>query len=308
MLEIFQQTLSSEIKFKGIGLHSGEQVNIKLLPAEVNQGIIFKRVDKKENNLIPALHKNIVSDKLSTTIANSSNISVSTIEPLMAALYITGIDNVLVEIDKAEVPILDGSSKNFVEEIKINKPIKQKIKRKFLKVLKKDNFFDNKKSLGVQPSNFNFKIKYKIDYDNKIIKNQSNEIDLNTEDLSDIYNSRTFCLFKDIEKIKSLGLAKGGSLDNAIVVDENKILNDGGLRNKNEFVNHKILDLIGDFYLTGFRIIGEVNCIHGGHALTNAFFTKFLKNKNNYAILDFNRIETVDFPKINTQNTLKATA
>ena len=151
--------------------------------------------------------------------------------------------------------------------------------RKFLKVVNKVELIDGNRKISIEPNNETLEVQFELDYDNKVIGNQKNIVNFNKDNVVDIRESRTFCLFKDIEKIKKAGLAKGGSLENALVVDDNKVLNEGGLRNEKEFVNHKILDLVGDFMLSGFRIMGKVNCHQGGHQLTNMFLRKLLNSK-----------------------------
>mgnify|MGYP001278050352 CR=1 FL=1 len=285
MQEEFQQTISQPIIFEGIGLHSGKLSKVKLLPGESNQGIIFKRSDLKENNLIEANYKNVTSARLCTTLENSFGAKVSTVEHLLAALYIVGVDNLIIEVDKEEVPIMDGSSKDFVEVLRKvgNKQLDKK--RRFLKILDKVELEDNGRKISIEPSELDFEVNFELNYSNKIIGNQKNTVKFLNDNLEDIYSSRTFCLFKDIEKIKKSGLAKGGSLDNAIVVDEEKIINEDGLRNEKEFVNHKILDLAGDFLLSGYRIYGKVNCSGGGHQLSNIFLKKLFNLKNSFTVI-----------------------
>ena len=292
MQNLYQKTISKTVEFEGIGLHSGLNAKVKLLPAEENTGIIFKRTDLKDNNIIKADYKNVTSAKLCTTLTNSSNVSVSTIEHLMAAFYMTGVDNILVEIDQIEMPIMDGSSKDFVNLIKKSGIKTLEAKRKFLKIMKKVELKDNKKLISIEPSTEEgLSVDFELNYNNTLIGNQKNKISFNNQNLEEIYTSRTFCLYEDIEKIKNIGLAKGGSLDNAIVVKNEKILNKSGLRNKKEFVNHKILDLVGDFLLSGYRIIGNVKCVQGGHNLSNIFLQEIFKDPSNYEELDVSNIE-----------------
>ena len=279
MLNIYQKTLSKPINFKGQGLHSGRNCEIKILPAEANQGITFKRIDLDKNNIIKANYKNVSSAKLCTTLENKFGVKVSTVEHLLAAFYISGIDNVMVEIDNEEVPIMDGSAVDFINEIRKQNLKELSKKRKYLRVLKKVDLEDGDKKISIEKGNSSLEVQFNLNYKNKIINKQKNKIDFQNDDLEDVINSRTFCLYEDIEKIKKLGLAKGGSLENALVVDKDKILNKDGLRNENEFVNHKILDLAGDFLLSGFRILGNVKCHHGGHELTNKFLRKLLNIK-----------------------------
>ena len=282
MLKIYQQTLSKPIIFKGQGLHTGRSCVIKILPAEADQGIIFKRTDLDKNNIINASYKNVSSAKLCTTLENKFGVKVSTVEHLLAAFYISGVDNVIVEIDNEEVPIMDGSAVVFVNEIQKQNLNELSKKRKYLRVLKKVDLEDGEKKISIEKGNSSLEVQFNLNYKNKIINKQTNKIDFQNDDLEDVIKSRTFCLYEDIEKIKKLGLAKGGSLENALVVDKDKILNKDGLRNENEFVNHKILDLAGDFLLSGYRILGNVKCHHGGHELTNKFLRKLLNTKTAY--------------------------
>ena len=249
---------------------------VDILPAEANKGIVFKRVDLIKNNLIKANYKNVSSAKLCTTLENRYGIKVSTVEHLLAAFYIAGIDNALVEINNEEVPIMDGSSKDFLNILENDALIVQSEKRKYLKILNKVELIDGKRKISIEPNNSSLNVNFQLCYDNKIIGNQKNIVDFQKDKLNEVSSSRTFCLYEDIEKIKKNGLAKGGSLENAVVVDNNKILNEGGLRNEKEFVNHKILDLAGDFLLSEHRILGNVECHQGGHELTNLFLKKFL--------------------------------
>ena len=219
-----------------------------------------------------------------TTLENEHGTKVSTVEHLLAAIYIAGIDNVIVEIDNEEVPIMDGSAKDFLEALGKHEPIVQKRKRNYLKVLKKIELLDGERKISIEPSD-TFEVDFQLNYKNKIIGKQRNIVNIKNDNLEQIYCSRTFCLYQDIEKIKKIGLAKGGSLDNALVVDNDKVLNKGGLRNEKEFVNHKILDLLGDFVLSGHRILGKVNCYQGGHELSNMFLRKLMKNSKKDSLL-----------------------
>jgi len=293
-----QKTLKKEASFSGIGLHSGANISVTLTPANSNSGIIFKRTDLEKNNEVIANFKNVSSAKLCTKIKNDFGTSVSTIEHLMAALYICGIDNLVVNLNGPEVPIMDGSAKDFIEIIK-NCGLKNlEGKRKFVKIKKKIELKEDEKLINIVPTNNNFKVKFTLNYKkNPLIQIQTNSTNFEEKNLEDIYTARTFCLYEDIEKIKSIGLAKGGSLDNAIVVQGDKILNEGGLRSEKEFVNHKILDLAGDFMLSGARVIGSVECTHGGHALTNEFLKKIFSDKSNYDIVE-NESSSINVRKI----------
>ena len=308
MQNTFQQTINNPVTFEGIGLHSGKSCKLKLIPCEPDQGIIFKRTDLLNNNIVKAKFQNVSSAKLCTTLENKHGVKVSTVEHLLAAFYITGVDNVIVEIDSPEVPIMDGSSRDFMNIIN-NSGIKtQNVKRKYLKILDKVELEDNGRLISIAPHDSDFEVEFQLNYKNKIIGNQKNTVNFSKEDLEDVYSSRTFCLFEDIEKIKKIGLAKGGSLDNAIVVDEEKVINENGLRNEKEFVNHKILDLAGDFLLSGYRIIGKVECYQGGHQLSNIFLNKLLELKSCYTEITFNNIEVEKKPKSNQNIRLAAIA
>jgi UDP-3-O-[3-hydroxymyristoyl] N-acetylglucosamine deacetylase len=286
MLSVFQKTILKKVEFKGVGLHSGLVTEIKIIPADENYGIVFKRTDLNANNIINANFKNVCSTTLCTTLQNKFNSTVSTVEHLLAALYITGIDNALIEINNSEVPIMDGSSKEFVETINKVGVKKSNSKRKYLKIKKKFTFDENEKKISIEPNANSLKVDFELVYANSVIGTQSNQVNFNDPNLSNVYNSRTFCLFEDIEKIKKNGLAKGGSLENAVVVKNNEILNSEGLRNNKEFVNHKILDLAGDFLLSGHRILGSVKCTQGGHGLSNLFLRAIFKDSSNFAIIE----------------------
>ena len=280
-----QKTIKKEIALKGIGLHSGKLANLKIKPASPNTGIIFVRSDLKNNNVIIPHVNNVCSAVLCTTISNEFGIKVSTLEHLMGALFGLGVDNALIEIDKEEVPILDGSAKVFVNEIlKVGLDVSD-VPIKVIRINKKVEYSDGAKSISIEPSKINLEIDFEIKYNNKLIGNQKNIIRVYEDDLTDTFNSRTFCLFEDIEKLRELGLAKGGSLDNAIVVKDDIILNNEGLRNNKEFVNHKILDCMGDIYLAGHKIIGKIICSQGGHKLTNDLMRKVFADKNNFSIV-----------------------
>ena len=281
-----QKTINTNLTFKGVGLHSGLPVTMIVKPAEPNFGIIFKRIDIKEDNIIIPNIFNVSSAVFCTTISNETGVSVSTVEHLMGALYGLGIDNALIEIDNQEVPILDGSAKLFVEAISqagiknSNAPIK------IIKIEKKIEFIDGNKKILIEPSKISLDIDFELKYENKKIGTQRNLVKVFESDLTDIYNSRTFCLFEDIEKLKKMGLAKGGNLDNAIVVKNKEILNENGLRNEKEFVNHKILDCMGDLYLAGYKIIGKIICSQGGHKLTNQLLRKVFQNDENFSLIE----------------------
>ena len=255
-------------------------------PASPDFGIVFKRIDLKKNNLVYPNFANVTNTSLNTTVENEFGVKVSTIEHLMGALFCLGIDNAMIEIDNEEVPILDGSAKDFIEKISFvgieisSSPIK------IIKINKEISFSDGERFISIKPSTLSLDIDFQLKYNNQIIGNQRNKFKIYEDDLSDVYNSRTYCLFEDIDKIKKIGLGKGGSLNNAIVVKNNEILNPEGLRNTKEFVNHKILDCLGDLYTSGYRIVASINCSQGGHYLTNQLLRKVFEEKDNFSILE----------------------
>ncbi|MDA7637386.1 UDP-3-O-acyl-N-acetylglucosamine deacetylase [Candidatus Pelagibacter sp.] len=286
MSYLTQKTIKTNVSFSGVALHSGLDVNMCIKSAEPNFGIVFKRVDFKENNLVYPNFMNVTNTSLNTTIENEFGVKVSTIEHLMGALFGLGIDNALIEIDNEEVPILDGSAKKFIEKIISSGLTVSESPIKIIKINKEIKFTDGERFISIEPSTLSLEIDFELKYKNPIIGNQKNKVKVFEDDLTDIYNSRTYCLFEDIEFIKKNGLAKGGSLQNAIVVKDDEILNPEGLRNDKEFVNHKILDCIGDLYTSGYRMIAKIKCSQGGHYLTNQLLRKVFKNKDNFSILE----------------------
>ena len=281
-----QKTIKNQVKFQGVGLHSGKNVLMTLFPAPPNTGIIFKRSDVKNKNLIYPSVFNVSSALYCTKLTNEHGISVSTVEHLMAALCGLGIDNLLIEINSEELPVMDGSAKNFVDAInnvgfKISdQPIR------IIKINNKISYKDGEKFITFEPNKISLEIDFEIKYKQNSILNQRNSKNIYMDDLSDMYHSRTFCLFEDVEKLKQMGLAQGGSLDNAIVLKGNEILNSEKLRNAQEFVNHKILDCLGDIYLAGYRMVGKITSSQGGHNVTNQGLRKLLKNNDNYSIIE----------------------
>lgn len=281
-----QKTVRSPVNFSGIGLHSGKVSNVSLKPSEPNSGIIFKRTDLKINNIVLPNFSNVNNTVLNTTISNEYGVKVSTIEHLMGALFGLGVDNALIEIDSEEVPILDGSAKKFIEKILLSGLVKSEAPIKIIKINKKVVYKDNEKFISIEPSKLSLEIDFELKYKNPIIGTQKNKVNIYEDDLNDIFNSRTFCLYEDVEKIRENGLAKGGSLDNAVVVKDDKVLNEGGLRNSLEFVNHKILDCVGDLYTSGYRMVASIKCSQGGHFMTNQLLKKVFDNKDNFSIIE----------------------
>ena len=283
-----QKTLDKSLEIKGIGLHTGKKVTLRILPAEPNTGIQFKRTDLQGDNVVIPSVFNVSSANLCTTISNDAGVKISTIEHLMAALFTLGVDNSMIEVDNLEVPILDGSSKIFINEIKKAGLKDQNVPIKIILIRKKITYTEDEKFISIEPSKTNLFIDFEIKYKTNIIGEQRNLIDVYNSDLTEVMESRTFCLYEDVEKLKKMGLALGGSLDNAIVVKDDAVLNENGLRNKKEFVNHKILDCIGDLYLSGYRVIGKIECSQGGHRITNNLLRKVYSNKENFSIHEIN--------------------
>ena len=281
-----QKTIARKISISGIGIHTGYKADVEILPSSPNSGIIFKRIDVKKNNIVIPNFANVSDVTLCTTISNQFGIKVSTVEHLMAAFYGLGIDNAIVELNSQEVPILDGSAKEFVKLIKEAGIKVSDVPVKLIKINKKIEVYEGDKFVSIDKSNVAFEIDFEIKYENELIKKQRNKVNIYEDNLDDIYNSRTFCLFEDIQKINKLGLGRGGSLENAIVVKNNKLLNQNGLRNDLEFVNHKILDCMGDLYLTGYRMVGSLVCSQGGHSLTNKLLRKIFSDNKNYSLLE----------------------
>ncbi len=277
-----QQTISEPIHISGIGLHKGINVSMNLIPANADFGIKFFRTDIGENNDVEALWSNVTNTTLSTTISNKNGVSVSTIEHLMSALSGLHIDNVKIEINGPEVPIMDGSSKEFVNLIE-SIPVKNlNKKRKIIKIKKNIRVTKNDSSVELKP-NKQFSIDFEIDFPSKLISKQSCQLQLvNGNYKSDIASARTFGFEEDVDKLRLNGLALGGSLENAVVVGQNKILNKDGLRYEDEFVRHKILDSIGDLYLAGSPIQGYFYGNKSGHYLNNLLLKSLFADQNNY--------------------------
>ncbi len=281
-----QQTIEHSIDVIGICLHSGKYVEMKLEPAKVDNGIRFIRTDSIKNNIIEAVWSNVSETLLSTTISNPSGLKISTIEHLMSALSGLHIDNLNIFINAAEVPIMDGSSRPFVDLIEKVGVKKQNKKRKILNIKKTIEVNEKDSSVKITPNN-QFSIDFQIDFPSQLVSKQSRQLQLvNGNYKTDIAAARTFGFEKDVETLRSNGLALGGSLDNAVVVGENAILNKDGLRYSDEFVRHKILDSIGDLYLAGSPIIGYFYGNKSGHYLNNQLLRKLFSDKSNYEFLD----------------------
>jgi UDP-3-O-[3-hydroxymyristoyl] N-acetylglucosamine deacetylase len=282
----FQKTLNAKVFCQGIGLHSGLKIKMEILPAEPNHGIVFIRKDISENQKIFASYRNVSDTKLGTTIKNSAGYKVCTIEHLMAAFMGLKIDNALVLLSGSEVPIMDGSSKIFVDLIN-NIGIKEQfVQKRLIKIMKEVSVGIGRSSIIAQPSN-NFSIDYKIDFEDPAIGVQNQKItNLGSDFDKEISSARTFGMLHEVQYMHENGLALGGSMDNAIVVDNGKVLNPEGLRFKDEFVRHKILDLCGDIYLCGKHLIGSISAVCAGHEINNKFLWELFSDKDNYQVIE----------------------
>ena len=279
-----QFTLNKIINFSGVGVHNGRAVSMSVEPADVNTGIVFIRTDVKSNNIIKAVIENIFDSNLCTKIKNKHGVSVSTIEHLMAALNALSIDNAIIKINNSELPALDGSSYEYVKKMLKSGIKSQSANKSYLRVLRKIKVNDGKRYISISPSN-KLTINISIDYPDTIIGNSKFYYPHSRENfINQLSEARTYAFFEDIEKMRIAGLAIGGNLNNALVVDKYKVLNPDGLRFEKEFVKHKTLDCIGDFYLLGMQLVGEVNCFAPGHKLNQMFVKEILKDKKNYVI------------------------
>ncbi len=281
-----QKTIHSIVNCSGIGLHSGKEVKIKLCPAPIDSGVIFKRIDiKNKNNIIQANYLNVTQTNLGTIVSNKEGVSVSTIEHFMAAIWCLEIDNLIIEIDNDEMPILDGSSEPFIFLLECAGRENQESERRIIEIVKEFKFEHDDKFVKVTPAK-EFSINLKIDFNHNQIKESEYYFDESSSSFKgDISRARTFCFKKEIDYMHKNGLAKGGSLDNAIVIDDDKILNEEPLRYKDEFVKHKILDFIGDIYLAGNRISGKFEAYKTGHSTNNKFLRALMLDKTAWKLI-----------------------
>ena len=291
---IMQTTLKNKLLFSGVGIHNGRAVKMSIEPAKPNTGIIFKRVDLDNNNLIKSTVDNVETSQLCTKITNNHGISVSTIEHLMATFNGLKIDNAIIKINSPELPAMDGSSDEYSQKI-IKSGIKtQNISRKYLKIIKKITVREDHRYISITPAK-ELTLDIEINYPNTIIGNDKFSYkDSYEEFIKNISKARTFAFYEDIRKMRTAGLAIGGSLNNAIVVDKFKIVNSSGLRLDKEFTKHKVLDCLGDFYLLGMPIIGNIKCFAPGHRLNEKFIKEILKDKTNYKIQNQNEEDPTD--------------
>lgn len=263
-MNLYQHTLKKSVKCQGIGLHSGRPVDLTISPAETNSGILFKRSDIQDGEAIPAFMNRVVDTQLATTIGDD-DVKISTTEHLLAALTGLGIDNALVELNTSEVPIMDGSAGPFVRLLKKTGLKEQKTLRRLIKITREISYQDGDKSVRILPYD-GFKVSAEIDFEHSLIKQQTYSFELNSKKfVKEIAPARTFGFLEDVEKLRACGLALGGSLENAVVMDKENVLNKDGLRFDDEFVRHKVLDLVGDLTLLGWPLLGHVVATKSGH-------------------------------------------
>jgi len=283
---IYQCTLSRPVTISGIGLHSGQNINMTLRPADAGTGIVFHRSEGERIVTIEAISRNVIDTKLATVIGKSG-LSVSTIEHLMAALAATGIDNLNIDIDGPEVPIMDGSATQFIKAMEQVGIQVLPQSRKYLAIRKPVTVIDGEKRVSLIPSRF-FRISYDIAFDHPCIALQHKSYKVNADSFQrDIAPARTFGFLKEVEYLKANGLARGGSLDNAIVIGEKDILNPEGLRFQDEFVRHKILDAIGDFSLIGYPILGHIKAYKAGHDINHHTVEHLLAHPDTWKLVEF---------------------
>ena len=280
-----QKTISKELRFSGIGLHTGNNVIMKLSPAPVDTGVVFRIKNNNSVSSIKAHFDNVESTKLCTLISDKNGNSVSTVEHILSALYAFEIDNIYIDINSNEIPVYDGSSCFFVEKINQTGFDLQDSYKRFIKIKKNIEVIDNGKVARVSPFD-NTLITTEINYDHKAIGKQTISILLNPKIYqSQVCSARTFGFLKDVENLRKNGLALGGSLKNAIVLDDEKVLNKDGLRFSDEFVRHKLLDFIGDISLAGHRILGSFFTSHTGHELNCKLLKKIFQSQDNWELV-----------------------
>ncbi|WP_018276433.1 UDP-3-O-acyl-N-acetylglucosamine deacetylase [Teredinibacter turnerae] len=290
---IKQRTLKNEIRATGVGLHTGQKVYLTLRPAPIDAGIVFRRVDLSPAVDIPAHAENVGDTTLSTTLV-SGDARVSTVEHLMSAMAGLGIDNAIVEVSADEVPIMDGSAGPFVFLIQSAGIQEQNAPKKFIRIKKKVVVKDGEKEAAFYPFN-GFKVSFGIDFDHPVFKGRKLDATIDfssTSFVKEISRARTFGFMHEIEYLRSKGLVKGGSLDNAVVVDKYRIMNEDGLRYDDEFVKHKVLDAIGDLYLLGTSLIGEYRAYKSGHGLNNQVLRELMKREDAWELVTFDEEET----------------
>ncbi|MDX8385704.1 MAG: UDP-3-O-acyl-N-acetylglucosamine deacetylase [Gallionella sp.] len=298
-----QRTLKSSVSVTGVGLHSGEKVTLGLRPAPTNTGIVFRRVDVKPVEEICARAEMVHDTRLSTCM-EQNGVRVATIEHLMSALAGLGVDNVYVDLDSAEVPIMDGSAGTFIFLLQTAGLIEQSAAKKFIRIKKIVEVKQDDKWVRFEPYN-GYKLTFTINFAHPVFANAKQHVvvDLGEESyVRDISRARTFGFMQDVEYMRAQGLALGGSLDNAIVMDDYRVLNADGLRFEDEFVKHKVLDAIGDLYMLGYPLIGAFSGYKSGHAMNNALVRELLNDTQAWEFVTFDSVESApDFLKLQLQ-------
>lgn len=283
-----QKTIKHEISCVGIGLHTGNKISMTLKPAEINTGIVFHRTDAAGRDAyIPARHEYVVDTRMCTCIGNKDGVKVATIEHLMAAIHAMGINNMMIDIDGPETPVMDGSSAPFVFLLECAGIKAQGASLKALRILKPVRYTSGDKELVLTPAEKGLNMHFSIDFPASVIGHQEADLDLTAANFKNMFSrARTFGFLQDIEMLRSIGLARGGSLENAILVNDNMIMNKDGLRYSNEFVRHKMLDAVGDLYMCGYPMIAGFSGSRSGHTDTNALLSAVFADENNYEIVD----------------------
>ncbi len=287
-LMVTQRTLKNVIRATGVGLHTGDKVYLTLRPAAPNTGIVFRRIDLEPAVDVPARCENVGDTRLSTTLERD-NVRISTVEHLMSAFAGLGVDNVYVDLTAPEVPIMDGSAGPFVFLIQSAGIKEQSTLKQFIRIKKKIKLEEGDKWARFDPLN-GFKVSFAIDFEHPIFHDSAQQASVDfssTSFVKEISRARTFGFMQELEALREAGLARGGSLDNAIVMDSYHILNEDGLRYEDEFVKHKILDAIGDLYLLGHPLIGAFSAYKSGHALNNRLLRKLLMRKDAWELVTF---------------------
>ena len=289
----WQTTIKKKISTSGIGLHKGDIINLTLKPSKPNSGITFIRTDIEGDlakRSILANYKNVSDTNMCTTIKNETDCKISTIEHLMAALSGSGVDNIDIEVNGPEIPIMDGSSKQFIDLIENSGLVKLSKKRKFLKITKKIEIIDGDKKCSLSPHK-NMKFFASIDFSDKVIGKQEASINLEKFSFKDnVSKARTFGFMRDVEALRMSGLGLGGSLDNCVIIDKNEVINAEGLRLENEFVVHKLLDAVGDIFTSGYRIQGEYKGYLCGHHMNNLLLRELFNNEDSFEIFELDDV------------------
>ncbi|OQY20493.1 MAG: UDP-3-O-[3-hydroxymyristoyl] N-acetylglucosamine deacetylase [Desulfobacteraceae bacterium 4572_35.1] len=297
---ICQCTISKPSKISGIGLHTGNNITMRLHPAPANTGVIFHKTDGEHTQSIKATSANVVDTKMATVIG-ANNVSVSTIEHFMAALTACHIDNLHVYIDGPEVPIMDGSAAPFINLLQKTGVSRLNTSRKMLVINKPIKLVEGDKQISIIPSRF-FKISFSLSFNHPCVREQHRSVNLTPESLrQEVASARTFGFYEEVEYLKSIGLARGGSLQNAVVIGKDKIINPEGLRYHDEFVRHKILDTIGDFSLLGYNILGHIKSDKSGHDLNHKMVEKILATPDSWRIVEFSEADLNEAIKLPVQ-------